>query len=237
MKYLYVNGCSMSDGTCLVDDPTVDDIGYDIRWSKLLSDKLGVKEINEGEHGGSNDRIVRMTIDWCVNNKDKLTDTIFVVCWTCPDRFEIWSEFYKRYIQISTGHTTHDDVDLGMANKLVKSFIINHFNLSERIKKHFINNVIFLQSFFKSNNIKYIFCDGEPVIDNLVGKYKKYKFFIDGENWWNYNDKINCFDKIARELNSFGIDWSPEDNHGHPGVEAHKYFADKLYKFIEQRVI
>ena len=47
MKYLYVNGCSMSDGTCLVDDPTVDDIGYDIRWSKLLSDKLGVKEIND----------------------------------------------------------------------------------------------------------------------------------------------------------------------------------------------
>ena len=90
-----------------------------------------------------------------VNNKDKLTDTIFVVCWTCPDRFEIWSEFYKRYIQISTGHTTHDDVDLGMANKLVKSFIINHFNLSERIKKHFINiDSIFplLEGCFKTFN-------------------------------------------------------------------------------------
>ena len=78
MKYLYVNGCSMSEGACMVHpnednehlpNPSVD---YENRWSALLSNEIGLIEVNEALHGGSNDRILRKTLDWCLDNQDKM---------------------------------------------------------------------------------------------------------------------------------------------------------------------
>ena len=95
----------MSDGSCLIpySDERIEkfdfindtnwDIGFDERWSKLLSDKLGLEEINKARHGGSNDRIIRMTIEWCNNNQDKINDTLFVIGWTSFNRFEFWDNF------------------------------------------------------------------------------------------------------------------------------------------------
>ena len=240
MKYLYVNGCSMSDGSCLIPysderikilglNQTNWDIGFDERWSKLLSDKLGLEEINEARHGGSNDRIVRMTIEWCNNNQDKINDTLFVIGWTNYDRFEFWDNYLDRYVQVSNGEQTHNDRDDKRLRKVVEEYWKERHNFIQQ-KNKYVRNIILFQSFFKSNNLFYLFLDA---IGNqmYIIKNHKYNSFIDEKNWWNYNESINSFADLAGYLNSFGIDY--EDGSGHPGIEAHKELSEQLYEILD----
>jgi hypothetical protein len=241
MKYLYVNGCSMSDGSCLIPyskeriekfdfiNDTNWDIGFDERWSKLLSDKLGLEEINEARHGGSNDRIVRMTIEWCNNNQDKINDTLFVIGWTNYDRFEFWDNYLDRYVQVSNGEPTHNDRDDKRLRKVVEEYWKERHNFIQQ-KNKYVRNIILFQSFFKSNNLFYLFLDAIGNQMDII-KNHKYNSFIDEKNWWNYNESINSFADLAGYLNSFGIDY--EDGSGHPGIEAHKELSEQLYEILD----
>jgi len=240
MKYLYVNGCSMSDGSCLIPysderikilglNQTNWDIGFDERWSKLLSDKLGLEEINEARHGGSNDRIVRMTIEWCNNNQDKINDTLFVIGWTNYDRFEFWDNYLDRYVQVSNGEPTHNDRDDKRLRKVVEEYWKERHNFIQQ-KNKYVRNIILFQSFFKSNNLFYLFLDAIGNQMDII-KNHKYNSFIDEKNWWNYNESINSFADLAGYLNSFGIDY--EDGSGHPGIEAHKELSEQLYEILD----
>jgi len=240
VKYLYVNGCSMSDGSCLIPysderikrlglNQTNWDIGFDERWSKLLSDKLGLEEINEARHGGSNDRIVRITIEWCNNNQDKINDTLFVIGWTHYNRFEFWDNYLDRYVQVSNGEPTHNDRDDKRLRKIVEEYWKERHNFIQQ-KNKYIRDIILLQSFFKSNNLFYLFLDAIGNQMDII-KNHKYNSFIDEKNWWNYNESINSFANLAGYLNSFGIDY--EDGSGHPGIEAHKELSEQLYEILD----
>ena len=63
-KSLYALGCSFVEGTCMdereeVKIPNIDEYKLKYRFSKLLSDKLELKEINNSVGGFSNHRIYR----------------------------------------------------------------------------------------------------------------------------------------------------------------------------------
>ena len=237
MKYLYVNGCSMSDGSCLkkydkervkkLDYVNNDnwDIGFDERWSKLLSKKLEIEEINEAQHGGSNDRIIRMTMDWCSNNKSKLKDTLFVIGWTSFNRFEFWDNFLNRFVQVSNGEPTHNDRDDKRLQLYVNQYWKERHNDLETYDK-LLRKVISLQSFFKSNNLSFLFVDA---IGNQIKiiKEHRYESFVDKKHWWNYDEQVNSFSDLAFKLDSFGIDYN--DGEGHPGIEAHEELSEQLY--------
>jgi len=241
MKYLYVNGCSMSDGSCLIpySDERIEkfdfindtnwDIGFSERWSKLLSDKLGLEEINEARHGGSNDRIVRITIEWCNNNQDKINDTLFVIGWTAFNRFEFWDNFLNRFVQVSNGEPAHNDRDDKRLQEYVTQYWKERHNDSET-KDEFLRKIILLQSFFKSNNLSYLFLDAIGSQLDIIRKHK-YNTFIDKKYWWNYSKEINSFPDLASTLNSYGID--SEDGVGHPGIEAHKELSEQLYETLD----
>ena len=240
MKYLYANGCRMSDGSCLIpySDERIKrlglkhtewDIGFDERWSKLLSDKLGVIEINEARHGGSNNRIVRMTIEWCNNNQDKINDTLFVIGWTAFNRFEFWDNFLNRFVQVSNGEPTHNDRDDKRLQEYVTQYWKERHNDSET-KDEFLRKIILLQSFFKLNNLSYLFLDAIGSQMDII-KNHKYNSFIDEKYWWNYNKETNSFAHLAKDLNSFGIDY--DSGEGHPGIEAHKELSEQLYEILD----
>ncbi len=244
MKYLYVNGCSMSDGSCLIPyseerikrlglKHTEWDIGFDERWSKLLSDKLGLEEINEARHGGSNDRIIRMTIEWCSNNQDKINDTVFVIGWTAFHRFEFWDNFLDRFVQVSNGEPTHNDRDDKRLQEYVTQYWKERYNDLET-KNEILRKIISLQSFFKSNNLSYLFLDAIGSQLDIIRKHK-YNTFIDKKYWWNYSKKINSFSDLAYDLNSFGIDY--DSGEGHPGIEAHEELSEQLFIVLIRTII
>jgi hypothetical protein len=230
----------MSDGSCLIEysdermerlklKDTEWDIGFDERWSKLLSDKLGLEEINEARHGGSNDRIIRMTIEWCNNNQDKINDTLFIIGWTSFNRFEFWDNFLNRFVQVSNGEPTHNDRDDKRLQEYVNQYWKERHNDLET-KDNFLRGIILLQSFFKSNNLSYLFLDAIGSQLDIIRKHK-YNTFIDKKYWWNYSKEINSFPHLASTLNSYGIDY--EDGSGHPGIEAHKELSEQLYEILD----
>jgi hypothetical protein len=64
-KYLYANGCSWVDGDELQDRTQQ-------RFSKLLSNDLNLKEINQAIAGCSNETIIKNTMDWIIRMKNFL---------------------------------------------------------------------------------------------------------------------------------------------------------------------
>jgi hypothetical protein len=233
MKYLYVNGCSMSEGACMVHpnednehlpNPSVD---YENRWSALLSNEIGLIEVNEALHGGSNDRILRKTLDWCLDNQDKIKDTLFVIGWTLNDRFELWDDYEKRYIQIANAAPTNDDINDERLISDVKSYVKKHFNHTI-CKDHFMQKIIYLQSFFESNNLKYLFFDAIGTVVEIVNTHRLNRF-INKEYWYGLDkDKFHNFSAVSYSLRSYGCDFDGES--GHPGHEAHLKMSKLLYE-------
>ena len=66
---------------------------------KLMAKKLNAKYTDLSLCGGSNDRIVRKIVDWAIENKDELKNTLFVIGMTEPSRYESWDELLQRYAQ------------------------------------------------------------------------------------------------------------------------------------------
>ena len=100
MKYLYTNGCSFVWGD-EIQNPNDSNWQFTHRWSKILSDKMGVEEINHAQNGSSNNRIYRTTKDWIFNNKDKLKDTFIVLGWSQSVRTERYNDIANMYESIN----------------------------------------------------------------------------------------------------------------------------------------
>jgi len=67
------------------------------RFTGLASKKIGLEEINISWPGKSNRAIMRTTIEWILDNQDKVKDTFFLIGWTAPHRTESVSEDKDEY--------------------------------------------------------------------------------------------------------------------------------------------
>ena len=76
-SWMYGSGCSRRDTQKL---------------SVLFAKKYNAEDINMAKDGGNNDRSVRKIVDWVVQNKDKLDETIFLLGLSSPERYDLWDE-------------------------------------------------------------------------------------------------------------------------------------------------
>jgi hypothetical protein len=225
VKYLYTNGCSYTEG-CGLDNPEKE------RYSKLLADKFNAEDINQSEGGCSNQRICRITYDWISENQDKLKDTLFVLQLSYPVRNEIWvsrtwedtepsSAFYgnkSHWFGAQFGHDgytawEHNERDTSVdKDELNFNYIPDNKTCSEITWRY----VISLQSFFKINNIKYIFFEGDIKLDPTC----KITELVDFDYFYP-----------ERFLQSAGI---RKTECNHPNKEVQVEWADKLYNFIKE---
>lgn len=97
-RVLFANGCSMCYGTDLFDDPNT---GFcfdnEARWRAAWPGQLGrllgyTSVVNDGFPGSSNDRILRSTIRWLVEDVPALkaagAELLVVIGWSSPMRRE-----------------------------------------------------------------------------------------------------------------------------------------------------
>ena len=143
-KYLYVNGDSYTFGLDLEWKKNVGRFNTHskYRWSNILSEKLGCREINQALCGSSTNRIIRTLFDWYINNKDKHKDTFVIIGWTLPYRFELLSEGKWEQKNVGTGWTKEREIEIN--GQMVDD---------EIYKRDFINHLLLVQSFLKVNNI------------------------------------------------------------------------------------
>jgi hypothetical protein len=232
IKHIYTNGCSYTAGHGLENE-------IEERYSKFLADKFGAEDINQSEGGGSNQRIFRTTLDWISENQDKLKDTVFVIQLTYPVRNEIWCKrsWENDFGNISNWHGAqfgHDGYTAWEAHERDTSIDKDEINFNyvpDDITSSDISwrYVISLQSFFKSNNIRYIFFEGDRNPDGML-----HRSGVSGGPFHHTNiSKLVDFKYFYEEpfLGSAGSRLTECD---HPNAEAQIEWADKLYNYINE---
>ena len=223
IKYVYSNGCSYTEG-CGLDNPETE------RYSKFLADKYGAKDINQSEGGGSNQRIFRTTFDWISKNRDKLKDTLFVIQLSYPVRNEIW---VNRTWQDDYGNSSHwfgaqfghdgytawesHERDTSVDKNEINFNYVPDNNAGSDITWRY---VISLQSFFKINNIRYIFFEGDRNQDGKLIKTTDTSKLVD----FDYFYKEPFLGSAKNRLTECN----------HPDKEVQIEWANKLYSYVKE---
>ena len=222
LKYLYANGDSWMAG-----DGAERKKGYKVqgtkRCSKLLSDKLGLIEINESTSGGSNDRMVRRTIRWFDNNTDKWDEVLVVLGFTTPHRMEYWDsdEKWVGWTANSYNEFIVSELDKKWWEKYVTLFL-HDVNVNYNLR----NQILLLTSFFDSNNIKYL------MFFSWGGDLKNYKDF-------KTINKKYFISEVFKEYieNKIGLKKAITECE-HPTSDGHKIWTEKLYEeLVDRKVI
>ena len=185
IDYIYANGCSYVAGDGLQSNPLKTAIYF-------LAEELNCECFNNAKGGGSNQRIVRTTIDWLLKNKNKWSDVLVLVGWTEFHRYEILNN--KNWIQINSIDFPPEEIQNTIRYENWKSYIANFYNIW-RMYNNYLDNILYLQLFLESNNIKYIFWDSigdfSPDDDTFRyrNKYKKKWDIINTKNWVTGGDE------------------------------------------------
>lgn len=235
---LFANGCSLteghelggvtpnSNGVLISVDPVYKENNA---WPKLLANKLNMDCVNHAQAGGSNDRIIRTTLDWTATylQDNKAEDLFVVIGWTSSNRTEFningqWCHILPQW------ETAYEDRIVRKVHKFYKTYIYDEDVDAERK----IRNVLLLQSWLKVNKISYIFCncligDSSPLkYETRTGKELNISNNIDSKLYYGYNNPVMYMNNVCKGL--------PHGQRGHPLGEGHKLWADTLYKYIKE---
>lgn len=219
---LYTNGCSMTYGAELADDPNNchiclnDPYRLQNSWPGQLAKILDMDLKNDGYPGGSNDRIFRTTQEfvakWIQDGKDP-KDLFVVIGWTEPQRLELFIEAENRYWQFLVHLPEQNDKRL---EKMFHLYIEKCFSEVE-FNQRYYQQVVYLQSFLERYKIKYAFFNALinaplPGLDHLANLINRKRFlnFERSGFTMHYHIVQNGFKLLPRY---------------HPTVEGHAFWA------------
>ena len=183
---LLANGCSFTYGHQTPRDKNNQILPpMSIAWPAQLSDKFDdVTNLSLG--GGSNDRIVRTTIDFCESND--MSDYIVIIQWTSQYRKEVYNKSINDYV----GLTTYIDYPNQILNNVPKSSLTMICDLEVKnnnkfvdaatqemlylwsttdYKIHLLKNILTLQNYFLKHNIKFYFTTMSPEEHVISNKF------------------------------------------------------------------
>jgi len=235
MKYLYYNGDSFCG----------DGIELNKRFGQLLGNKYNL-EVNHAWRGGSSShRIYRTTVNYIMNNQSKLQDTLFLIGWTKPTRFEWYNSFKEQYIQF--GHQNfyehHDeDLEYGITEEFQKEYITKFVDIDTMLEDH-LRRVYSLECILKTNNCKYLFwnafhdtCILHSNLPDTISLWNKAVEIFDWENWIlpdsSFDKYLEQFPhRIARQKPS-APDYLPDD---HPNELGHLKWFEVVSLVIDNK--
>lgn len=259
---LYSNGCSYTWGGTLFNFDYFDEGGNHVwlpnaegteidkkRLETVYPHHLGKllnasEVINQSMGGGSNDRIVRTTLDYFINAKlrgEDLTDYFVTIQWTDPSRTEIYDQnFDDGYIGLLNGNVFSEN---GRNNSYIhheklQKLYYKHFNNSKDDYTRLIKNIYSLGYFLKYHNIPHIFISlGQLFIpwinaqatseDHWVKLLDHYHSVVKDFTWL-YNDANQALSVCVNFENCM-----PKGSH--PSEEGHRQIANALYNYIVEK--
>ena len=152
---LVTNGCSWVYGDRL-ENPLQDNFTTTLAHNSWFEQmyNLSIKK-------GSNHRISRTTIHWLLEHKEMWDDIFVLIGWTgAIDRPEFFSEMQAKWIPINNWNIKEDHHLKTIADRqdrdMAKKYYEYHWSELSSFQDYF-NNVLLLQNFLKSNNIRYYF--------------------------------------------------------------------------------
>lgn len=190
-------------------------------WPFLVGNKIGGKVTNLAEPAGSNDKVVRKVIDHIINNPGQVN--LVMIGWTSPGRMEFADEhgYYDLWPGYSGNLFARDSAH--WRNDIGKYINIYHDRHALYLK--YLQHIILMQGFLKSQNIRYI------MMDVLARDYYKAMHNRSYNNYYNQIDKQNYI-----EFNKNGmLEWTygcAQGPNGHFLDEGHGIVANKVYEHI-----
>ena len=241
--HLFTNGDSNTFGSELLTNNS---------WPVMLSKKLNCTVDNYAIPGSSNDKIIRETIDYVVNNLNNADNLIVVLGFTEMSRIELFSDESNSWIQIANNDGGDKIKYSKLYYKTLHSFVYDSVM--------FWQKTLLLQSFLEHYKVKYLFfsCFKDSLIERfyLYNKnipshletkdfdsnraIKKYKSYIKGLSsrieYVNKNilNKINedKFIGLKNAYTMYSLDINkdiPKGQFGHLLEEGHENWAMHLY--------
>lgn len=211
-KILLANGCSHVGGS-----------ESDMSFVEYLADKLGMEPVNLAEPGGSNDRIVRTTMEYCAEHKDDIGYVI--VGWTTAERFEhIW----KRQVNLYGMHriSGHDE----QLQKLYDYMMLYCYDdgTTTFFARKRVSQILSLQYFLKAQGLDYLFFDAWSKTTSIdqVPTYP----LIDKDKYYKLEEKYSLFQEYHKRMPEYYSEWF----HGNETV--HTLIGMELYEHIRQRL-
>ena len=240
MKYLYYNGDSFCGHGVK---------RFDGQFGQLLGDKYNLKVNHVWRGGSSSHRIYRTTVDYIMNNQSKLQDTLFLIGWTKPTRFELYDSTHKKYIgimgQINVEYRTYKKVgmafiknlnpppDFEVSEQFKKEYITKFVDFENMLEDH-IKRVYSLECILKANNCKYLFwnafhdtCILHPDLPDPIPLWNKAVEIFDWENWILPN---SSFDEYLEQFPTADVRQGPKDDH--PNKLGHQ----KWFEVVSEKI-
>lgn len=234
MKILFTNGCSWTYGgglDNLYDDET---LRNEITWPAQLKTLMNFdRHVNLAEGCGSNQRIIRTTLEWIWQQTPKtLQNTTAVIQWTEPSRYEYYypkdmnnsfESLPDRWARVKVG-TVISKTELKDRSSYEEMFIdsqkrYENYTDIEGLYQH-ITHCESLASIFKSYGIKYYYWSYCATHGNMPPPYKR--FFMDRYNWLESSGRHDWkYERIS------------EKDH-HPSTLGHKQLAEYIKETIEK---
>ena len=154
-KLLVTNGCSWVYGDKLKNpkqDNFVTTLGKNAKFKQIQN--LAIKK-------GSNRRISRTTIHWLLEHQSEWDDMFVLIGWTgAVDRPEFFSTFQNKWIPINNWNIKGDEYikteEERQDRDMAEAYYSLHWSELASFWDYY-SNVLHLQNFLKSNNIRYYF--------------------------------------------------------------------------------
>jgi hypothetical protein len=234
MTFIYLNGCSFTAAGSDSDTYPPSGLKEEENIVSILSKKLNCEYFNDSFDGASNDHIKRTTINWLLENEDKWKDLLVLVGWTEFTRFELFNSATNEYLDSSSKKGMYSK---SQNRKYWKMYMKFFYDLEDRYRIY-LDNILYLQLFLESNNIKYVFWDSLWSLFNeeseefrikheqMFNKINLKNWVIgkDYTSWSGYLKKIDPSDKKTR----FAI------ADLHPNAYGHKVWAEKILEKINE---
>jgi len=208
---LYCNGDSWTYGVELED---VSD-----SFPNVIARNYDLPVVNSSKPGGSNQRIVRTTVEDVSRLIKQGKKPFVLIAWTLPHRFELYSADKKEFVTFSSPNSAAD-IELG-------NVIWSKWSSEKTDVINFLTQVICLQSFLKQNDVPYFMTNVFKVVYELLDReeIELYQSQIDTD-YYMYNLPFKAL--LTPYIN---IKWGVD----HPLKDGHAIIAKFLIEQIDIR--
>lgn len=230
---LFTNGCSWTYGGGLnLEGPAHKQERLQRVWPHHLGKLLGCEKVTNLAMGcGSNQRIFRTTFDWLIHqSEEELSDTIAVIQFTEPSRFEF--NIDDMWYNCKIGCVTFGDDRITNHTENLKVQ-----DLYSLVEKRFIT--------YSDIEAKYSLLSSAICFDNLFKKFKIKDWyfwsfshdFCRSDMSQYYFDSFKIIDKHYRDIiwnySRIGTKFFEKDFDPHPDYEGHEQIAKALFYEME----
>ena len=193
-------------------------------WPYVLGKKLNYDVVNLGRPACSNDRIFRLMFEYLIDFNNSKPDLV-VIGWTSPGRMEFADDIGHYDVWPGYGGNLFTRDGCSWRQELVN--YINTYHNSEYLHKKFLQQVIMMQSFLTSKNIRYV------MLNTLQNEYYK-QHPIKNPDRSDYFKEIDKTQFIG--FNESGmIEWvegCKKGPNGHFLEKGHEIVANQIYEHI-----